>query len=136
MRPTWGQLRQFCLIQGFKETRTDHFHYTKVLPGRQSAGTMASFGKDGETIPANMWRLVWKRQLRLASEEEFWKGLDGQPVQYDLPPAPEPRQPLPDYLQRHLREVLHWPEDRIAQTTRDEAQELLNAHYASKLREP
>lgn len=136
MRPTWGQLRQFCLAQGYKETRTDHFHYSKVLPGRLSARTMVSFGKDGETIPPQMWRMVWKRQLLLVSEDEFWKGFEGEPVQYDIPPTEEPQQPLPEYLQRHLRDVLHWGEEQIAQTTRDEAQALLDAFYASELRDP
>jgi len=40
------------------------------------------------------------------------------------------------YLQHHLRDVLHWSEEQIAQTTRDQAQELLNAYYANQLREP
>jgi hypothetical protein len=136
MRPTWGQVRQFCIAQGYKETRSTHFFYTKVLADRRGSRTMVSFGVDGETIPSELWRLVWRRQLLLVSEEEFWNGLDGGPVQYDIPPTPEPQQPLPDYLQRHLRDVLHWPEERIAQTTRDEAQELLNAWYARELRDP
>jgi hypothetical protein len=97
---------------------------------------MVSFGKDSETIPSQMWRMVWKRQLKLLGEEDFWKGLAGQPVRYDIPPTPEPQQPLPEYLLHHLRNVQHWPEERIAQTTRDEAQALLNDYYASQLRDP
>lgn len=136
MRPTWGQVRQFCIAQGYEERRGDHDRYIKVIAARFTSGTMISHGADNETVPSQMWRLVWKRQLLLVSEEEFWKGLDGHPVQYDVPPPPEPQRPLPEYLQRHLRDVLHWPEDRIAQTRRDEAQELLNAYYASHLQEP
>ena len=136
MRPTWGHLRQFCITQGYQERRGDHDRYIKVIGARFTSGTMISHGVEGETIPAQMWRLVWKRQLLLVSEDEFWKGLDGQTVQYDIPPTPEAQQPLPDYLQRHLRDVLHWPEDLIAQTARDEAQALLNAYYASQLRAP
>jgi hypothetical protein len=135
MRPTWGQVRQFCLTQGYQERRGDHDRYVKVLGAQFTSGTMISHGVDGETIPTQMWRMVWKRQLLLLSEEEFWKGLDGHPVQYETPPTPEPQQPLPEYLQNHLRNVLHWPEERIAQTTRDEAQELLNAWYARELRD-
>jgi hypothetical protein len=136
MRPTWGQLRQFCLAQGYQERRGDHDRYIKVLGAQFTSGTMISHGVDGESIPTQMWRMVWKRQLLLISQEEFWKGLDGQPVQYDTPPTPEPQQPLPDYLQRHLRDVLHWLAEQIAQTTRDEAQVLLNAYYTGELREP
>ncbi len=136
MRPTWEQVRQFCIAQGYKETRSTHYFYTKVLPDRQSSRTMVSFGDEGKTVPSEMWRLVWKRQLKLATEEEFWNGLDGRTVQYDIPPTPEPQLPLPEYLLHHLRDVLHWPEERIAETARDEAQELLNAWYARELLDP
>lgn len=136
MRPTWGQLRQFCVAQGYQERRGDHDRYIKVVAGRHSSGTMISHGVDGETIPTQMWAKVWRHPLKLLSEAEFWTGLDGTPVQYDIPPSPEPAQPLPDYLQRHLRDVLHWSEQRIEETTREQAQELLNASYASQLREP
>ena len=74
--------------------------------------------------------------MKLATEEEFWNGLDGRTVQYEIPPTPEPQLPLPEYLPRHLRDELHWPEERIAETTRDEAQELLNAWYARELLDP
>jgi hypothetical protein len=134
MRPTWGQVRQFCITQGYQERRGDHDRYIKVV-GRESSGTMISHGVDGETVPAQMWLLVWKRQLKLASEEEFWKGLRGEVVQYAIPPAPEPRRPLPAYLERFLRETLHWSPEQVAQTTRDEAQALLNAHYARELQD-
>ncbi len=136
MRPTWGQLRQFCVAQGYQERRGNHDRYIKVVGERYSSGTVISHSVDGETIPTQMWLKVWKRQLILAGEEEFWKGLDGTPVKYDIPPAPEPQQPLPEYLRRHLLDVLHWTEEQIAETTRDQAQELLNAYYASQLRQP
>lgn len=68
--------------------------------------------------------------MRLRSEEEFWRGLDGAPVSYDIPPTAEPAQPLPDYLARHLRDDRHLPEETIAATSRKEAQRLLNAWYS------
>lgn len=74
-RPKWGQVREFCRNQGYIETHTDHFHYLKVLPDRSTSGTMVSFGVDGEDVPSQMWQQVWRRQLRLAAEDEFWKGL-------------------------------------------------------------
>jgi hypothetical protein len=95
MRPTWGQLRQFCIVQGYQERRGDHDRYIKVVGQRHSSGTMISHGVDGETIPTQMWLMVWKRQLKLASEDQFWKGLNGEHVQYDIPPSSEPPTPLP-----------------------------------------
>lgn len=136
MPPRWGQLREFCLKQGYRETVTDHFRYLKLLPDRSTSGTMVSKGKDGETIPSGMWQLVWRRQLRLASEEEFWRGLTGETVRYATREEPEGEEPLPSYLRRFLETVLHLDESEIRRMTREEAQAMLNAHYSRELREP
>jgi hypothetical protein len=135
MPPRWGQVREFCLKQGYKETRTDHFHYVHILADRSTSGTMISMGVDGDEVPAQMWPMVWRRQLRLASEEDFWRGLRGETVSFSVPPVPQQAQPLPSYLERFLRHTLHLDDARIATTSRDEAQQLLNAHYARELRE-
>ena len=97
---------------------------------------MVSMGVDGEQVPSQMWRLVWSRQLRLASEDEFWKGLRGEDVQYGIPPMAEPPRPLPAYLVRFLRDTLHTPEEQIRALTREQAQEILDTHYSGELRDP
>ncbi|MBI3977117.1 MAG: hypothetical protein HY331_02920 [Chloroflexi bacterium] len=135
MPPRWGQVREFCRKQGYTETHTDHFHYLKVLPDRSTTGTMVSMGADGLEIPSQMWTMIWRRQLRLLSEEEFWRGLRGEPVQYAIPTPPKPAQPLPEYLIRFLRDVLHRTDEEIAATTREQAQRELNAHYSRELRQ-
>lgn len=135
MRPRWGQVRKFCATQGYRETRTDHYYFDKVMPDGSSSGTKVSFGKDGDEVPPELWRRVWSRQLRLASEDEFWKGLDGQSVSYAIPTTPEPVAPLRPYLERFLRGTLHWSDEQIAATTNEQAQDLLNAHYSGTLRE-
>lgn len=135
MRPRWGEVREFCLRQGYKETRTDHFHYLKVLPDRSISGTMVSMGVDGEEVPAQMWGLVWRRQLRLAGEDEFWNGLRGESVAYAIPPPPDSPASLPPYLDRFLRQTLHLSDKQIAATSREDAQRLLNEHYSRELRE-
>lgn len=129
-RPTWAQLRRFCERQGFRPSTTDHHFYDRLLPDGSTAGTKISFGRaETETIPPSLWPRIWRRQLRLRDEEEVWRGLDGAPVEYDVPPAPEPAHPLPDFLARHLREDRHLPEEAIAATTPAEAQRLLNEWY-------
>jgi hypothetical protein len=110
MPPRWGEVREFCRKQGYRETRTDHFRYVKVLPDRSTFGTMVSMGVDGEPVPSQRWRLVWRHQLRLSSEDEFWKGLRGETVRYAVPVEPEPPTPLPAYLMQFLVEVLHLSE--------------------------
>lgn len=134
MRPTWGQVRQFCRKQGYKETRTDHFHYLKVLADHSTSGTMVSMGVDGDEVPAQMWGMVWRRQLRLAAEEELWKGLRGEEVTYALSPQSVAAAPLPTYLTRFLKDTLRFTDAQIAATTREEAQQRLNEYYATELR--
>lgn len=133
-RPRWGQVRRFCELQGYRESRTTHYFYDKVLPDGSTSGTMVSFGRDGEAVPSEMWTRVWRRQLRLRDEEDFWRGLEGGAVEYDMPPTPEPATPLPAYLTRFLRDTLHYSEERIASLSREEAQGLLNEYYAGELR--
>jgi hypothetical protein len=130
-RPTWGQLRRFCERQGFRPSATDHDFYDKVLADGSTAGTKISFGStETEPVPPSLWPRIWRRLLRLRSESEFWRALDGGTVDYAIPPTSEPSQPLLEYLVRHLREDRHWPEDQIASTSRDEAQRLLNDWYS------
>ena len=74
-RPKWRQVRQFCEAQRYERDQGDHTRYIKLLADGSSSGTMISHGKDGVDVPPNLWRLVWQTQLRLTSEEEFWKGL-------------------------------------------------------------
>lgn len=124
-------MRHFCERQGFRPSKTDHHFYDKVLADGSTAGTKISFGvAESESVPASLWPRVWKRQLRLRGEAEFWIGLEGRPVEYDIPRSPEPSQPLPEYLSRHLRDDRHWSEDWIADVALEEAQRLLNEWYS------
>ncbi len=121
-RPTWSEVRQFCLRQGFAYTATHHDYYEKEIAPGFTAKTRISHGKDADTVSVNLWKLVWHEQLRLRSEDDFWRGLDGAPFSYDLPPTSSPPEPFPGYLLRHLREHLHLSEDEAAQVSREDAQ--------------
>ena len=132
-RPKWRQVRQFCEAQGYERDEGDHTRFIKLLPDGSSSGTMISQGKEGADVPANLWKLVWQKQLRLASEDEFWRGMDGVPVRYDIPPALEPETPRRPYQERFLRETLHYSDEAIAATTPEEAQRLVDAHFARSL---
>lgn len=135
-RPKWRHVRRFCTLQGYRATQTDHYYYDKVLEDGTTSGTKVSFGRDGEEVPPGLWSRIWRLQLRLRTEDEFWRGLNGEPVEYDLSPAPEQPSALPPYLDRFLRDTLHYTEDRITATPRLEAQALLNAFFAEELRRP
>lgn len=132
-RPTWNDLRRFCERQQFAHRSGDHDFYDKRLALGVNASTKISHGKTTEQISANLWGNIWKRQLRLANEDEFWRGLAGDFPRYDVPPIPTVAEPLPDYLRQFLTDVLHYDEMRIAATDRETAQRLLNAHYSGQL---
>jgi hypothetical protein len=129
-------VRQFCERQDYRASHTDHYYYDKVLADGSTSGTKISFGNDGEHVPPQYWIQVWKHQLRLMDEEQFWAGLEGAAVRYDIPPVPNTPAPLPVFLARFLRDVLHYSEEQIATTGRYAAQQLLNAHYARELNQP
>ena len=135
MPPRWGEVRDFCRKQGYRETHTDHFHYLKILADGSTSGTMVSMSKDGETVPGQMWSWVWRRQLRLASEEEFSRGLRGETVRYAIPSGTEPAEALSDYLRRFLKDFLHRTDEEIAATTREQAQRELNDFYSNQSRD-
>jgi hypothetical protein len=84
---------------------TDHDFYDIVLPDGSTAGTKISFNRaEAEPVAPALWPRIWKRQLRLRSEDEFWRGLDGAPVAYDIPRTADPAPSMPDYLARHLHD--------------------------------
>ena len=94
---------------------------------------MISKGVDDEVIDPVRWQIVWKHQLHLASEDEFRKGLRGEPVRYAMTPEEEAAEPLPPYLRRFLKETLRWDEAAIESTSREAAQEELNNYYSRQL---
>lgn len=130
-RPTWAQVRRFRERQGFRRSTTDHTFYDKPLPDGSTAGTKISFARvETEPVPPSLWPRIWKRQLRLREEAQFWRGLEGEAVEYDIPRTSEPPEPLPYFLVRHLRDDRQWSDEAIAATTHEEAQRLLNAWYS------
>jgi hypothetical protein len=57
-RPRWGQVRRFCQVQRYRETKTDHWFYETVLADGSSAGPKVSRGADGDAVPPSLWTLV------------------------------------------------------------------------------
>lgn len=133
-RPKWGQVRDFCNRQGYtEETDADHFYYDKVLSDGSTSGTKVSHGKDATQVSKNLWTEVYRHQLRLKSEDDFWRGLRGDPVVYDIPPEPEPVILLPDYLVHHLRDIRHYTDAQIAAISREDAEALLLNYHSQEL---
>lgn len=135
-RPRWSQIQQFCRRQGYKEDQTSHWQYEKiVIPGFMS-WTQISFSKLDEQIGTNLWKKVWHDQLQLATEDDFWSGLDGQEVRYNLPPLPAVAEPLPRYLDLFLRDIQHLTPEKIATVSLDEAKARWLAFHSRELLDP
>ncbi len=97
---------------------------------------MVSMGVDGQDIPPQMWKLVWRHQLRLQNEAEFWAGLGGAEPHYAVAPVAEPPQPLPAFLIRFLRDTLDMSDEEIDAMPRSEAQQRLDDYHSRELRGP
>jgi len=129
-RPKWREVRRFCERQGFTPSATDHDFFDKTFWNGDTAGTKISRGVEGETLTPERWHLVWKRQLRLKSEADFWRGIEGDTIEYDIPSPEAVTESLPPYLQIFLATVHHLDVEEIAQTTKEEAMQLYFVHLA------
>ena len=74
MAPEFRDLKKYCEKNGWVMIRnTDHWYYEKVLANGTLLRTKVSHAVHKE-IPANIWRLILRRQLKI-SEDEFWSDL-------------------------------------------------------------
>jgi len=135
-RPKWRDVRRFYENEGFDRFSSDHDYYDKTFPGGETAGTRISRGVDGETLAPGMWHNVWRRQLRLMSEEDFWRGVRGESVAYNIPASPTAPELLPEYLRYYLATIEHLDDNAIARTPKDEAIERYQRHLAREIRPP
>ncbi len=120
-RAYWRDVRRFCENEHFSWRRTDHDYFDKVFPGGETAGTKISNGADGKELNDFAFNKVWKHQLRCASIEDFWHGVNGEPVTYAIPVPPEPPLALPAYLRKFLSETEHLSDSEIVRISLDEA---------------
>ena len=127
-RVTWGEVKAFCRRIGYTESNGNYFYFDMGLSDGSSSGTMVSHGvRDADPIPKTYWKLIWHKQLRLRTEADFWSGLNGDVVCWDIPPTP-----LPLYLRRFLAEQHYYNEEQIAQTSREDAQAMYDESHAGE----
>ncbi len=127
--PTWRDIRRFCEIDGWEEKTTsrggtpDHYRFRKRLPDGRNLTTKASHGSGGIEDPG-LWARIWKDQLALEGEQDFWDCLaSGCPIERDVSPmATPPSADRLDYgLVRRLEAVLGVPPHEAVRLTREEA---------------
>lgn len=126
-QPRHSELRRFCEIDGWEETtrgrrNPDHRRYRKVLDDGRVLRTRVSHGR-GSIKDPGLWGHIWREQLALGEEEEFWSALrSGEPVDRGSQGPPPPSAPSkPGWLVNSLVFVADLPEEEVARLSVDEA---------------
>lgn len=99
--PKFDDLRRFCEIDGWEEVHRvrvrggagDHRRYRKVLADGTILRTRVSHGA-GEIGDPGLWTRIWRDQLGLESEDDFWQTLGtGEAVERGENPVVPPAGP-------------------------------------------
>jgi hypothetical protein len=105
-QPTFDDLRRFCEIDGWSTKESargktgDHDRYRKQLGDGTILRTKASHSKEQIGNPS-LWHHIWRDQLGLASEDQFWTALKtGNPV----PREAEAPRGTPEWL---IQQLIH-----------------------------
>jgi hypothetical protein len=128
MPATYAEHQRFCVIDKWTSVKSarnktpDHFYFNKTLGNGEVLRTKVSHGT-GQYGPA-LWHKIWKRQLRLIEEQQFFDALRTKtPVK--RPEDEEPTAPrqsrLPYDLFKNLVEKLGLDEAVAAALTVDQA---------------
>jgi hypothetical protein len=86
-QPRFSDIRRFCSIDGWEELGRvrggtgDHRRYRKILADGTVLRTRASHSNEQIADPS-LWQRIWREQLGLESEDQFWDAFrTGDPVQ-------------------------------------------------------
>ena len=132
-QPTFDDLRRFCEIDQWSIRRSargktgDHDRYEKQLGDGTMLRTRASHSNEQIGNP-NLWHRIWKHQLGLETEEQFWTALKtGKPV----PREAEAPRGTPDWLIHQLIHTVGLTEDEALALSVEEAEARWEAHITS-----
>ncbi len=135
-QPSFDDLRRFCAIDGWEERERvrggtgDHRRYRKILADGTILRTKVSHG-GGEIGDPGLWRRIWREQLGLECEEQFWEALRaGEPVDRGAAqPSPPAGPSIPAWVVAGLlREGV--PEAEIRELDAGEAQRRLQERWS------
>jgi hypothetical protein len=136
-QPRFDDIRRFCEIDGWTKKSTvrrgegDHTRYEKRLPDGSILRTKASHTNE-QIGDRSLWRRIWRDQLGLESEDEFWRVLRaGKPA---ARPTAEPRPPegpsLPAWVVEALVRQAGLPIEEIRVLTEEEARERVREFWS------
>jgi hypothetical protein len=133
-QPTYKELGDFCRIDGWADTSkqrpgrkgkaSDHDRYEKRLADGRILKTKVSRGS-GQYGDPSLWRHIWRDQLGLESEKQFWDALrTGKPVDRGGEvETPSVAPPIPGWLHRNLVMLVGIPDSEVARLSLEEAKE-------------
>lgn len=145
--PTKADLKKFCRIDGWTETveakrpgggtkkRGDHYRYRRVLDDGSVLRTRVSHGRGPAFDDPSMWSHVWRDQLGLDSEDDFWEALrSGDPVPRGAVAASPPDAPAKElWLVEFLIHVTGISEADVLAMEEDEAMTRYLAHIGTSV---
>jgi len=124
--PTKDELKRFCEIDGWEELKTtDHWRYKKTLDNGDILRTRVSLGRGPACDDPALWHRIWRHQLALESEDEFWETLRTRNPPARGAPKPPPREPsMPTWLADYLLYRMGRSEEEVFGLSEEEAKEL------------
>jgi hypothetical protein len=123
--PDKNDVKRFCELDGWEQTEAespDHHRYRKRLDDGTVLRTKVSFGRGPICRVPALWMKVWRHQLGLESEDEFWRVLKTrQPVLRGAPAEAPPKPLMPTWLFDALLYTFHLDESEVRSLNEDEA---------------
>jgi hypothetical protein len=123
--PDKRDLRRFCEIDGWEETeatRPDHHRSRKRLDDGRVLRTKVSHGRGPACNDPGLWVHIWRHQLALDTEQEFWDVLSsGKPSQRGEPEPPPAKPQMEAWLYEYLLYRMGMSEAEILALREDEA---------------
>ncbi len=137
-QPKFSDIRRFCEIDGWEQLSRsgggtgDHWRYRKVLDDGTVLRTRASHS-DEQIGDRGLWQRIWKHQLGLESEEQFWEALrSGQPVLRATGEEAAPKGPsVPAWIVQGLLRA-GVPETEVRRLDADEARRRLEEIWSQE----
>ncbi len=134
--PDKKDLRRFCELDGWEKAEArspDHDRYRKTLANGDILRTRVSLGRGPACDDPALWNRIWRHQLALASEAEFWEVLrTRRPAGRGTAPA-APQQPsMPAWLFEFLLNVIGLPEHDVLDMTEKQAMQSYMRHIGGR----
>lgn len=126
-QPRYSDLRRFCEIDGWEEVTKgrrapDHTRYRKILDDGRILRTKVSHGR-GSIEDPSLWKRIWRDQLGLENEGQFWEALSTRKPVARGPsrPGPPAGPSKPGWLVNSLIFVVGLSDEEVSAMSEEDA---------------